>query len=72
MVLELGISGAEKSGIPRIYIPLHRGAEYTRKLIDIVGKGGGFIMSSRTALDDANPVLVKLWADITREYGIYR
>ena len=46
--------------------------EYTKKLIDIVGKGGGFIMSSRTALDDANPALVKIWADLTREYGIYR
>lgn len=165
ILLELGISGAEKSGIPRIYIPLHRGADgfmslkqfetfywpglkkltlaliekgltpclfvegdcgsrleyfkefpkgkvlalldstdifkakeilgdtmclagnmpssllstgtpeqvtaYTKKLIDIVGKGGGFIMSSRTAMDDANPALVKLWADVTHEYGIY-
>lgn len=45
---------------------------YTKKLIDVVGKGGGFIMSSRTALDDANPALVKLWADLTHQYGIYQ
>ncbi|MCX5832492.1 MAG: hypothetical protein NT140_11520 [Deltaproteobacteria bacterium] len=44
--------------------------EYTKKLICIVGKGGGFITSSRTALDDANPALVKLWADLTHQYGI--
>jgi uroporphyrinogen-III decarboxylase len=27
IVLELGISGAEKNGVPRVYIPLHRGAD---------------------------------------------
>jgi uroporphyrinogen-III decarboxylase len=166
IVLDLGIAGAEKSGVSRVYIPLHRGAdgfmslkqfetfywpglkkltlalieknltpclfvegdcgsrleyftefpkgkvlalldstdifrakeilgntmclagnmppsllsggtaeqvtEYTKKLIDIVGKDGGFIMSSRTALDNANPALVKLWADLTHQYGIYQ
>ena len=46
--------------------------EYTKKLIDVVGKGGGLIMSSRGALDDANPKLVKTWAVFTREYGVYR
>lgn len=45
--------------------------EYTKKLIDIVGKDGGFVMSSRTVLDDADPELVKVWADFTREYGVY-
>src|SRR5271157_2234867 len=166
IVFEMGVSGAEKNGVPRVYIPLHRGAdgfmslkqfetfhwpglkkltmaliekgltpclfvegdcgtrleyfkefpkgkvlalldstdifrakevlgdtmclagnmppsllssgtaeqvtEYTKKLIDIVGKGGGFIMSSSTVLDDANPSLVKLWAELTHEYGVYR
>lgn len=46
--------------------------EYTRKLIDVVGKGGGFVMSARTVLDDARPDLVRTWADCTREYGVYR
>ena len=46
--------------------------DYARKLIDVVGKDGGFIMSSNTVLDDADPERVKLWIDFTREYGTYR
>jgi len=45
---------------------------YAKKLIDVVGKGGGFIMGSNTVLDDAKPELVKVWVDFTREYGVYR
>jgi hypothetical protein len=44
---------------------------YAKKLIDVVGKGGGFIMSSNTVLDYARPDLVKVWVDFTREYGVY-
>jgi hypothetical protein len=46
--------------------------DYTRKLIDIAGKDGGYIMSSRGSLDEANPELVKVWIDCTKEYGVYR
>jgi len=46
--------------------------EYTKKLIDVVGKDGGYIMAARGSLDEANPELVKVWMDFTREYGIYR
>lgn len=46
--------------------------EYSRKLIDKVGRGGGFIMSASAVLDDAEPELVKIWADFTREYGVYK
>jgi uroporphyrinogen-III decarboxylase len=46
--------------------------DYTKKLIDVVGRGGGFIMSSRSFLDEADPALVKVWVDFTREYGVYR
>jgi hypothetical protein len=45
--------------------------EYSKKLIDVVGKGGGFVMSSRATMDDASPELVKVWAAFTKEYGIY-
>jgi hypothetical protein len=45
---------------------------YAKKLIDVVGKGGGFIMGSNTVLDDAKPELVKVWVDFTREYGVYQ
>jgi len=46
--------------------------EYTRKLIDVVGKDGGYIMATRGSLDEANPALVKIWVDFTKEYGVYR
>ncbi len=45
--------------------------DYAKKLIDVVGKGGGFIMGSNCGLDYANPSLVKVWADFTKEYGKY-
>jgi uroporphyrinogen-III decarboxylase len=46
--------------------------EYTKKLIDVVGKDGGYIMNTRGSLDEAVPELVKVWIDATREYGVYR
>jgi uroporphyrinogen-III decarboxylase len=46
--------------------------EYTRKLIDVVGKDGGYIMSCRSSMDEADPALVKVWIDYTKEYGQYR
>jgi uroporphyrinogen-III decarboxylase len=46
--------------------------DYAKKLIDVVGKDGGFIMGSNTVLDYAKPELVKVWVDFTREYGVYR
>jgi uroporphyrinogen-III decarboxylase len=45
--------------------------DYCRKLIDVVGKRGGFIMAPSTALDDAKPENVKAMFDVTKEYGVY-
>ncbi len=45
--------------------------EYARRLIDVVGEGGGFIMNSNTNLDEADPELLKVWVEYTREYGVY-
>ncbi|MFH1350988.1 MAG: uroporphyrinogen decarboxylase family protein [Pseudomonadota bacterium] len=45
---------------------------YCKKLIDIVGKGGGFIMDASTVLDDAKPENVKAMIDFTKDYGRYR
>ncbi|MBW1797411.1 MAG: hypothetical protein JRJ21_03170, partial [Deltaproteobacteria bacterium] len=45
--------------------------EYCKKLIDVVGKGGGFIMDSSTVMDDAKPENVKAMIDFTKEYGVY-
>lgn len=44
---------------------------YCKKLIDVVGKGGGFIMDASTTIDDAKPENVKAMFDFTREYGVY-
>ena len=46
--------------------------DYAKKLIDVVGKGGGFIMGPRGAMDECDPYLVKVWAEFTREYGVYQ
>jgi hypothetical protein len=45
--------------------------EYSKKLIDTVGKDGGFIMGPKSIMDEADPELVKVWLDFTREYGHY-
>lgn len=55
---------------------LHTGTpEQVRKLvkqlIEVVGKGGGYIMTSSTSFNDAKPELVRAWLDATREYGHY-
>jgi uroporphyrinogen-III decarboxylase len=46
--------------------------DYCKKMIDKVGKGGGFIMAPATSLDDAKPENVKAMFDVTKEYGVYR
>jgi uroporphyrinogen-III decarboxylase len=45
---------------------------YARKLIDVVGEGGGFIMAAGYSLTEARPELVKAWIDFTKEYGTYK
>jgi hypothetical protein len=44
---------------------------YCKKLIDVVGKGGGFIMDASSNLDDAKPENLKAMIDFTKEYGRY-
>lgn len=45
---------------------------YCKKLIDVVGKDGGFIMDASTVVDDAKPDNLKAMFAFTREYGVYR
>jgi uroporphyrinogen-III decarboxylase len=45
--------------------------DHCKKLIDIVGKGGGFILDTSTVIDDAKPENVKMLINFTKEYGIY-
>jgi uroporphyrinogen-III decarboxylase len=44
---------------------------YCRKLIDIAGPGGGYIMDASTGLDDARPENVRAMFEFTKEYGVY-
>jgi hypothetical protein len=46
--------------------------DYCKKLIDTVGKGGGFIMSNGAFFDEAKPENVKAMVDFTKEYGVYK
>ncbi|MBN2039201.1 MAG: hypothetical protein JW864_04110 [Spirochaetes bacterium] len=43
--------------------------DYCRKMIDGAGRDGGFVMCTRSVLDDAKPENVKIWIDYTREYS---
>jgi len=45
---------------------------YCKKLIDVVGKDGGFIMDARGPMETARVENVKAMFDFTREYGVYR
>jgi uroporphyrinogen-III decarboxylase len=44
---------------------------YCKKLIDIVGRDGGYIMDSSTGLDDAGVENAKAMFEFTKEYGVY-
>ncbi len=46
--------------------------EHTKKVCQVVGQGGGFIMcTSVLDLEGCKPELIKIWVDTTKEYGIY-
>jgi hypothetical protein len=46
--------------------------EYCKNLIDVAGKGGGYIMSMGTAMDEGKADTIKAMIDITKEYGVYK
>jgi hypothetical protein len=46
--------------------------DYCKKLIDVVGKDGGFILSPRSSTDEVSPANLKAMIDFTQEYGVYR
>jgi uroporphyrinogen-III decarboxylase len=45
---------------------------YCKKLIDVVGGGGGFIMDGEVPLISAKPENVRAMVEFTQEYGVYR
>ncbi len=46
--------------------------DYARKLIDTVGKGGGYIMITGVSTDQAKPENLHAMIDFTKEYGVYK
>ncbi|WP_206810533.1 uroporphyrinogen decarboxylase family protein [Paradesulfitobacterium ferrireducens] len=45
---------------------------YCKKLIDVVGKNGGFIMDTSVSLEDAKIENARAMFDFTKDYGVYR
>jgi uroporphyrinogen-III decarboxylase len=46
--------------------------ERTRKVCEIAGSGGGFIMNTEVGeLERSDPDLIRVWIDATREFGVY-
>jgi uroporphyrinogen-III decarboxylase len=43
-----------------------------RRLIDTLGRDGGYIMDTAFMLDEARPENLKAMIDFTKEYGLYR
>ncbi len=46
--------------------------DYCKKLIDVVGKGGGFIMDAGAVIDEEKPENIKAMVEFTKEYGVYQ
>jgi hypothetical protein len=45
--------------------------DYCKKLIDVVGRGGGFIMDAGNSLDEEKPDNVHEMIEFTQKYGVY-
>jgi len=45
---------------------------YCRDLIDVAGKGGGYIMSTGTGMDEGKADTLHAMIDFTKEYGVYK
>ncbi|MCX7858295.1 MAG: uroporphyrinogen decarboxylase [Deltaproteobacteria bacterium] len=45
---------------------------YCKKLIDTVGRDGGYILTHGTALDEGNADNLRAMIEFTREYGVYK
>ncbi len=43
----------------------------TKEFCEVVGKDGGFIMATNTAMHECSGDLVKIWVDATREFGTH-
>lgn len=46
--------------------------EICKGLIDVAGKGGGYIMASGCSMDEGKPETIHAMIDFTKEYGVYK
>ncbi len=46
--------------------------EYCRKLIEVCGKGGGFIMTGGASINKGNPDNLRAMMEAAEEYGVYK
>jgi len=42
------------------------------KLIDTIGKDGGYILTAGSSINKAKPENIKTMVDFTKEYGVYK
>jgi hypothetical protein len=68
---KLGIAGNVPAGLMLTGTPEAVKA-YCKNLIDTVGKGGGYMMSWGTALDEGKADTIHAVIDFTKEYGVYK
>jgi uroporphyrinogen-III decarboxylase len=45
---------------------------YCKKLIDVCGKDGGYVISPRSSVDEVKPENLKAMIEFVKEYGVYR
>ncbi len=45
--------------------------DHCKRLIDVIGEGGGYILSPRSSTDEVKPENLKAMIDYTKEYGRY-
>jgi len=67
----LCIGGNVPSGMILTGTP-ERVKTYCRELIDVAGKGGGYIMCFGTSMDEGRADTIHAMVNVTREYGVYR
>ncbi|HUJ68953.1 MAG TPA: uroporphyrinogen decarboxylase family protein [Syntrophorhabdales bacterium] len=67
----LGLGGNIPAGLMLTGTP-ESVKSYCKNLIDTVGKGGGYLMSWGTALDEGKADTIHAVIDFTKEYGVYK
>ena len=63
------------AGMPTEYLMMgdkQRVIDHTKKMIDLLAPGGGFIMTNSLAIDQVKTENVEAWKDTLFTYGKYR